>query len=297
MSQSKLPNFIIFGSTKSGSTSLCNYLVQHPDIFISKKKEPNFFLYDEGSIITNKKGKTTVYTIDWYKYWFRKAQEKAIGEASVSYIANEQAPIRIKSRLPDVKLIALLRDPVSRVYSHYLFNQRNNKHEGEKSLLKVIEADQKQGYPEQYFEKGLYYYYLKKYFDIFDRQNIKLFLFEDFTSDPLKVVKDIFTFLNVDSSFVPVVGAKDAPSGIPKNQTIYNFIYKDNFLRKALRPIIRTLFPNREKRRTLWTNLISRNLSRPPLPSETRKVILEMYKPDIIKLQELIDRDLSKWLS
>ncbi|NES70078.1 MAG: hypothetical protein F6K24_35140, partial [Okeania sp. SIO2D1] len=88
---------------------------------------------------------------------------------------------------------------MSRVYYHYLFNQRNNKHEGEKSLLKAIEADQKQGYPEQYFEKGLYYYYLKKYFDIFDRQNIKLFLFEDFTSDPLKVVKDIFTFLNVDS--------------------------------------------------------------------------------------------------
>ncbi|NEP89823.1 MAG: hypothetical protein F6K18_25015 [Okeania sp. SIO2C2] len=70
-------------------------------------------------------------------------------------------------------------------------------------MLKAIEADQKQGYPEQYFEKGLYYYYLKKYFDIFDRQNTKLFLFEDFTSDPLKVVKDIFTFLNVDSSFVP----------------------------------------------------------------------------------------------
>ncbi|NET22333.1 MULTISPECIES: hypothetical protein [Okeania] len=60
---------------------------------------------------------------------------------------------------------------------------------------------------------------------------------------------------------------------------------------------MRTLFPNREKRRALWTNLISRNLSRPPLPSEMRKVIFEMYKPDIIKLQKLIDRDLSKWLS
>jgi len=297
MSQSQLPNFIIFGSTKSGSTSLCNYLLQHPDIFISEKKEPNFFLYDEGSTITNKNGRTTVYTIDWYKYWFRNAQEKAIGEASVSYIADEQAPIRIKSRLPNVKLIALLRDPVSRVYSHYLYNQRNKKEVGEVDLLKAIETDQKIGSPEKYFEKGLYYYYLKNYFEKFDSQNIKLFLFEDFTSDPIKVVKNIFTFLDVDSSFVPIVGAKDASSGIPKNKTIYNFIYKDNFLRKALRPIVRTLFPNREKRRTLWTNLINRSLSRPTLPSETRKILLEMYKPDIIQLQQLINRDLSKWLS
>ncbi len=296
MPEFPLPNFIIFGSMKSGSTSLCNYLNQHPDIFISKKKEPNFFLREKGSQITQN-GKTTVYTLDWYKYWFRNATQKAIGEASIAYLSNEKAPARIKSTLPNVKLIAILREPVSRLYSHYLFMVKANQEAHNVDLLKLIETDKKSDSPQRYFERGLYFHYLKNYYEIFDPQNIKIFLFEDFTSNPMKVVKDIFEFLEVDSDFTPVVGAKDAISGIPKNKAIYNFVYKKNWIKKALQPITRALLPNREKRRVLWTKLIEKNLSRPSLDPKTKEILSEMYKPDIIQLQELINRDLSNWLS
>ncbi len=298
MTQAKtqLPNFIIFGSTKSGSTSLCNYIVQHPDIFISRKKEPNFFLHDEGSPIVDSRKKMAAYTLDWYQYWFRKADEKAIGEASVSYLANEKAPMRIKSMIPDVKLIAILREPVSRAYSHYLFNKRNNREDAE-NLLSAITNDKKLGSPQKYFERGLYFHYLKNYFELFDNQNIKIFLFEDFTSNSLKVVQEVFTFLDVDNNFIPVLGAKDAASGIPRNRELYKFIHKDNSIKKALRPLVRMLFPEAQKRRTLWTQVVDMNLSRPPLDTDTKQVLSEMYKPDILQLQKLINRDLSKWFS
>lgn len=293
----RLPNFIIFGSNKSGSTSLCNYLIQHPDIFISKKKEPNFFMHDEGSTVKHPSGATTVYTLDWYKYLFRNAQEKAIGEASVSYIIDEEAPMRIKSRLPDVKLIALLREPVSRLYSQYLFNVRGNLEKPNTDILKLIQSPKSSDINPRYFERGLYFKYLQNYYQVFEQKQIRIYLFDEFVSDPMKVVKDIFEFLDVDTTFTPTVGAKDAPSGIPKNQTIYNFIYKDNLIKKLLRPITRTLFPDRNKRRSLWTSLIYNSLERPELDPKVRQTISEMYRSDIIQLQKLINRDLSKWLS
>lgn len=301
----QLPNFIIFGSTKSGSTSLCNYLIQHPDIFISKKKEPNFFLHDEGSTVTDASGQKIDYTLSWYSYWFRHAHQPAVGEASVSYLASETAPHRIKQMLPQVRLIAILREPVSRLYSHYWFEQRRtSKHQNAGSntsqssdILTALHNDRNQGSPLRYFEKGLYYRYLKRYFDLFERQQIRLFLFEDFTADPLGVSQEIFRFLEVDPSFVPVTGAKDAASGIPKNQRVYNFLYRDNPVRVALRPVIRTLLPNQEKRRALWTRLVNWNLSRPSMDEQTKQTLAEMYRSDVLKLQDLIDRDLSRWLA
>lgn len=293
----KLPNFIIFGSNKSGSTSLCNAIAQHPDVFISEKKEPNFFLYDEGSTRTKTNGKSLTYTFDWYQYWFKNATEAAIGEASVDYIADEKAPLRIKNRLPDVKLIALLREPVSRIYSQYLFHKRLGKEPEGISILDAIAADQKRSTPHKYFERGLYYQYLKIYFEVFGAENIKIFLFEDFTQNSLKVSQEVFEFIGVDRDFVPVLGAKDAASGIPKNKAFNEFILGDNDLRKAIRPIARAIFPNAEKRRVLWTRLLNSNLSRPAIDDNARQILADRYRDDVLALQDLIGRDLSKWLA
>ncbi|MEM1369061.1 MAG: sulfotransferase [Cyanobacteria bacterium P01_H01_bin.15] len=296
MKQPKLPNFIIFGTTKSGSTSLCNYIQQHPDVFVSERKEPNYFLYEEGSSDVNQKGEVTEYTLDWYKYWFRYADQKAIGEASVSYLADENAPARIKQTVPNVKLIAILREPVSRMYSHYLFFQRGKRMPDVGNLLEAFEYDQSQGSPYKLFEKGLYAQCLKRYFAQFDAEQFKIFLFEDFTSNPEQVTKDVFEFLGVDSDFEAVTTAKDASSGIPRNKSVYNFLYKDNPIKKILRPITRTVFPNAEKRRAVWTRLVSSSLSKPKLSAEIKEALREKYRPDILELQEMISRDLSKWL-
>ncbi|MEM1369060.1 MAG: sulfotransferase domain-containing protein [Cyanobacteria bacterium P01_H01_bin.15] len=296
MKQPKLPNFIIFGTTKSGSTSLCNYIQQHPDVFISERKEPNYFLHEEGTSAVNRKGEVTEYTLEWYKNWFRYANQKAIGEASVSYLGDETAPIRIKQTIPDVKLIAILREPVSRMYSHYLFAQRRGVIPDVGNLLKAFEYDQAHDSMFKFFEKGLYAHNLKSYFAQFDAEQIKLFLFEDFTSNPGQVTKDVFEFLEVDSNFEAMTTAKDASSGIPRNQSVYEFLYRDNPIKKILRPITRTVFPNAEKRRALWTRLVSSSLSKPQLSPKIKEALREKYRPDILELQEMIGRDLSKWL-
>lgn len=105
-----LPNFLIVGAARAGTTSLYYYLKQHPDVFMSPKKEIDFFDVDKNF----EKG------LDWYERYFEGyTGQKAIGEASPLYMYLEKVPKRIAKVIPDVKLIFILRNPVDRAYSHY----------------------------------------------------------------------------------------------------------------------------------------------------------------------------------
>jgi len=275
---------------------LCNYLLQHPSVFISKKKEPNFFLYDSGEDIDREKTNDVV-TLEQYHYWFRNATHfKAIGEGSVGYLSDEKAPYRIREIVPDVKLIMILRHPVERAYSHYLFNQRLDA-EAASEFLTAFQNDRtRKKSHHKYFERGLYHHYLKHYYEVFPKDRIKIYLFDDFKKNPQAVVRDVFKFLGVAEEFEADVRAKDAVSGVPRNKAIYDFIHGDNQLRKLLRPIFR-LFLSPQQRRLLWTKAIEASLKKPGLDREVKQMLQEEYRSDILQLQDLIEQDLSHWLA
>jgi len=121
-----LPTFLIIGAAKSGTTSLWHYLRQHPQIFLTRHKEPNFFILEglelppfsgpaAPEILYKKIYKYSVTDIDSYRTLFQEvSQEKAIGEASVPYLYFPQAADRIKKYIPDVKMIVVLRNPIDR---------------------------------------------------------------------------------------------------------------------------------------------------------------------------------------
>lgn len=207
-----LPDFIIIGAQKSGTTSLFNYLSQHPQVRPSFTKEVHFF--DGGkdpSIDTYAKG------IDWYRAHFplhaNKGHEVITGEASPLYLFNPYAPERIARDLPGVKLIALLRNPVHRAISHYYHEKRKNREplpildafDAEKNRIRSVLKQQ--NYKNlsyinyTYLKRGHYAEQLERYLNLFSRNRILILKSEDFFSQPTAILSRTCKFLGVDHTF------------------------------------------------------------------------------------------------
>nr|MDJ0649638.1 sulfotransferase [Xenococcaceae cyanobacterium MO_188.B19] len=184
-----MPNFLIIGAAKAGTTSLYNYLKEHPQIYMSPVKEPRFFyLMNEkldfrGPGDENILNSSTSDLEDYSTLFQGVSNEIAIGEASSMYLYHPKTPKRIKSYVPDVKMITILRDPVERAYSHFLMNVKN----GLEPLTDFVQVLQEEeirirsnwGSNWHHKARGFYYSQVKRYFDIFDRSQIKIYLYED----------------------------------------------------------------------------------------------------------------------
>jgi hypothetical protein len=290
-----MPNFLIIGAMKSGTTALYYYLEQHPQIYMSPVKEPNFFC--SGGEQSSPSGSST--RIEAYQYLFKGvSDERAIGEASHCYLYEPQAAARIQQHLPNAKLVAILRNPVDRAYSHFLHMVRNGS-EPLTDFAKAIQEEKIGAYDERSFQdyigRGLFYGQLKRYFDMFDRAQIKVYIYEDLNNAPLDTLRDIFRFLGVDDSFVPDISLRRNVSGYAKYKTVDKFLTKPSVIKE----ILKIYLPARLRWRLskVFDDLKTRNLVQPPpLQPEVRRQLVEVYREDILRLQELIHRDLSKWL-
>jgi len=157
------PNFFIVGVAKAGTTSLSEWLKQHPQIYIPAIKEPHYFASDLVDPIV----RNVVRTKEDYLALFAKARNyKARGEASTSYFTHwKQVPERIKATIPDARIIILLRDPIERAYSSYLMLVRQGYEN-----LPFVEAVRSGRFSSWY--RVTYTQPLKKYIEVFGRENI-----------------------------------------------------------------------------------------------------------------------------
>jgi hypothetical protein len=296
-----MPNFLLVGAAKSGTTSLYHYLQQHPEIYMSPIKEPLFFAFvgREGLDIESTKTQDVPITRlkDYQALFADVVDEKAIGEASTGYFHSSRAAENIRRHIPDVKLIAVLRDPVERAYSTYLMAVRA----GIESL-DVAEAFQASvrdphvpltgRFERRYLRVGFYYTHLKRYYDRFSPEQIRVSLYEDFKSDPVGLMKGIFEFLDVDRAFVPDTSQRHNISLAPRNRAWHRFLTESNIIKKALKPFIPSGW-----RENLVQSLKDRNLGTPPeMPAELRHECIELYREEINNLEVLLQRDLSHWL-
>ena len=306
----QLPNFLIIGAAKCGTTALYDYLDQHPQIYMSPFKEPKFFALEgekldfRGPAAEWGINRAQYTDIEAYRDLFKDASgERARGEASTLYLYSPKAPGRINHYVPNVKLVAVLRNPVERAYSAYLHMVRDSREPlGDfAQALRVEEARIAENWAPVYHYKhrGFYYAQLKRYFDAFDRDRIRVYLYEDLRSDPAGMVQDIFRFLEVDDSFAPDVSARHNVSGIPKSETlqaVYLLLRRPNALRSVLRPLLPAKVRSKVRSRAL-SSIRKRNVARAPRMSpEVRAELTEAYRGDILKLEELLQRDLSGWL-
>jgi hypothetical protein len=268
---------------------------------MSPIKEPKFFAF-EGMILDfrgprdENLNRGTITEIEAYRALFRDvSKELAIGEASPIYMYNYRAPERIKHYIPNMKIIAILRNPAERAYSSFIGLIRD----GREPLSDFAEALREEetrtsnnwSFFWHYKQRGFYYVQLKRYFDLFKREQIKIYLHEDFRDHPLVVLRDIFRFLDVDDNFAPDVSLKHNVSGIPRNRALHILLAKPNSIKSVLARAIPQGLRSR-----IRLGLIHRNLVKTPLRSNMRKQLVQDYREDILRLQDLIQRDLSRWL-
>lgn len=296
-----LPNFLIIGAAKSGTTALYYYLNQHPEIYMSPLKEPRFFAFENEALHPDHPiHRKTITNFESYTALFDGVlNEKAIGEASPAYLVEPKAPERIQDYIPDAKLIAILRNPAERAHSHFLHLIKYN-HEPCHDFMQALENIDEicignWVVRRDYLQFGFYYAQLKRYYEKFNRNQIKVFLFEDLQSDSLALLQTIFSFLEIDESFTPNVSVKHSVSGIPKYRTLYNLLSKPNLFKALITPLLKPFFPQ-HVRESLRMSLINRNLHKPQLHLEVQSQLTKLYREDILNLQELIQRDLSRWL-
>ena len=197
------PNFLVLGAARSGTTLLHSYLLQHPEIYLPKSKqpEPHFFLksehYQKGS--------------EWYheRYFSAVNDEKAIGEISTSYLFGENVAGRIASYNPLLKFIVVLREPKQRAYSNYWHSFKNGFEEipfdeairNEQDRLLGLDEKLKEIAPYAYVGRSLYFEQLERYLNYFDPSQFYVFLFEHFINNPKKYLNEICRFLAVNDNF------------------------------------------------------------------------------------------------
>ncbi len=297
-----MPNFLIIGAAKAGTTSLHHYLRQHPQIYMSPEKELRFFALEGEKLDFRGPGdqkalRFSITDIEAYRRQFEGvSDERAIGESSPLYIYSPKAPGRIAHYIPDAKLIAVLRDPVERAYSCFLQLVRHGREplDDFSHALREEKARIRRNYEPgwHYREGGFYYAQLSRYFELFDRERIRVYLYEDWKADPVDVLRDVFGFLGVDEGFVPDMSVRHNVSGVPRNKTLNALLTKPNPIKSSIKPFIPARLRN-----LAWTNLKRRNLREPPpLSPEVRQQLIGTYREDLLKLQTLIGRDLSRWL-
>jgi hypothetical protein len=294
-----MPNFFIIGAQKAGTTSLYHYLNQHPQIYMSPRKEPHFFEGMHSEFYRPGLRTLPVTNLEDYQALFESvSDEKAIGEASASYLYSLRAPALIKRSIPHAKLITVLRHPADRAYSNFVHLVQIGR-EPLVSFVEALQAEERRirenwGPLWHYKQKGFYYAQVKRYFDTFGREQVKIYLYDDLRGSPLSMLRDIFRFLDVDENFAPDLSIEHNTAGVPRNKSIYDMATRLASRNPALKGAILERFLPAGPRRYIKNKIF---VKPPPIPTEVRRQLTCSYREDILKLQELIGRDLSPWLN
>lgn len=185
-----LPNFLVIGAQKAGTTSLCRLLNQHPDVYVSRNKEPMFFSHDSNY----------ARGMAWYEDFFSRAgKAAAVGEGSTSYAAlclHPLCPQRVAQHLPDARLVYMTRHPVERAVSawiHYMHEDRPMPRDVDRAIREV----------EQLLGLSRYMVHVEAYEHHYPSDRMHVLFFEDFCRDPVGEIQRCLRFLGVDDSFRP----------------------------------------------------------------------------------------------
>ena len=276
-------NTFIVGAPKTGTTSLYYYLNQHTNVCMSSIKEPNFFSAKEVNSLFYKS--QIVDDINEYHKLFSQNKKQIIGEASVSYLFFNEVPNRIYKYNPKAKIIILLRNPIERALSHYLMDFRLGFcSENFEDIIAQPEIFPQ--YYQQYLELGNYFLQLKRYKNVFNENQLSIVFYDDLKSDSQKVMKNIFSFLEIEFQDLDysIQNSFLSPSNIFVSE-----LYKFNSLRK----IVKSLFP--EPFLSLVKSIFFSNNSKPTFSDSIIKQLNVYYKSDIVELEKLLNKDLSKW--
>jgi len=301
------PNFLIIGAGKSGTTSLDFYLEQHPEVFMSPVKEPNFYGYElhQETDFSSAPDELAYYQqsvtdkASYLQLFSEVESEKAVGEISNTYLYHKNACTRIKKYIPEAKLIAIFRQPAERLYSRYLHLARDNRLPTE-NFADCLDKSTIWWQRNDLVKEGFYYRHLSKFYDEFPKDQIKVFLYDDLKNDTAGLMREIFEFLGVDPGFSPDTSVKYNSSGFVKSKNYDKVFGYNGLIRQTAKKLVpgriyQTLRRNPVAQKAL-TKVREKNLHKPKLSPELKREVTNIYREDIEKLSALVEKDLSHWL-
>lgn len=274
----RLPNFLIVGAAKSGTTSLAHYLRPHPQVFMAAAKELHFF--DEHYA----KG------LDWYREHFAGAQDAtAVGEATPVYMYDAAAVARMAAALPDARLIAVLRDPVDRAYSHYWMNRRQGREPLTFADAIAAEPERLAAGPEPrshfaYVDRSRYLGQLRRLAEHFSREQVHVVLFDDLApATRAASYAEVCRFLDI---------AEDARPATLDRTFNESVAFRSLAVRRLTHRMGRAGLRRSSK---LIGRLNARRTSYPPLPERDRVRVAALFEEENRALAAWLERDLASW--
>jgi hypothetical protein len=311
------PNFFLVGAPKAGTTSLYYYLRQHPDIYMSPIKEPRFFSLEARPVnfepgyqmqVLRQAEKVREYlqgpmdgicpsgiVCNWPDYlqlFAAATKERAVGEASASYLWSKTAAAAIARRIPRARILMVLRSPAERAFSQYM-NAVSSGYVCQ-SFQDYVRACLRHsgkgiGIYEPFLEIGFYADQVQRYIDHFPREQIGIWYYEDIKTRPREFMREIFQFLKIDNTFAPDTSMRYLEPRFPRIATPNKLLRRTRLLQ-----ISRSLVP------TAIKPMMQRALYRPTgsvrMAEEDKALMLDFYRNDIHRLEVMLSRDLSLWL-
>lgn len=273
---SRLPNFLYLGPDKSGSTWLFEVLHAHPDCCVPACKDIYFFdeQYERG--------------MDWYQSFFAECPDSAvaIGELSHGYLFSSEAVDRIYNDLPDVKLMASLRDPVERCFSHYLYLVSSG-------LVKTSFEETVEVRP-GVVRSSLYSEPVGRFLDRFGKERFKVLFFDDLKRDPKKYAEEVYDFLGLQFNNDFEYGKKVRAARKPRSFLAAR-VAKLGALTARKMGMAQTVG---KIKRSRLANVLYKNYQqgeKPVINPDTRAKLIKKFEPDIAALESMLDVDLSDW--
>lgn len=302
--QPVLPNFLIAGAAKCGTTSLYHYLKQHPEVFMCTPKEPKFLVGFAGNRAIgpgdDRVVRSAIGTFDEYCRLFEKgAGRKAVGEASVSTLFHFDISIpNIQRYLGDPRIIIILRDPVDSLYSTYNFLVREGRERASfPEALRLEEQRKRKGYGWiwLYRETRLYSRQVRAFQANFTR--VLILLYDDLKRDTAGVIRSVCAFLDIDPAVPLDTKYIHNVSGIPRSDLLNALFVKPKELHVLVRTIAHFLVGEARWIR-FRDRLRSSVMEKPqPMPREIERELRSYFREDVLKLQEFISMDLGAWLA
>jgi Sulfotransferase domain len=271
----RLPTFLVIGAMRSGTTTLARSLGGHPEVFIPPEKEIHYFDQNFDK------------PIDWYRGWFEAADGlPAVGEATATYMYERDAPERMAGVVPDARLVAILRNPIDRAYSHY-WHERNLRRET-LSFREALSAEPERTATAEvlprlrfaYLDRSRYLPQLQRVCAHFPRERVHVLILEDFQRDPSTHYGRLCRFLGVVDTFSP-----------PDLGRVFNRYasYRSARLRAWTRRL------PWEPARRLVGRLNIRGFEYPPMDADLRRELRSKFAEDNAALAEWLGHDLSVW--
>ncbi|MBE9167809.1 sulfotransferase [Pleurocapsales cyanobacterium LEGE 06147] len=302
----KMPNLFIVGQPKSGSTALHQFLGQHPEIYMSNIKAPHFFCKDfhrESDEYHRMKLYFDYRDKESYLQLFAKANsEKILGESSDHYLYSEVAAEEIFQFNPEAKIIIMLREPVSFLGSlHNHFVKVTN--EVEEDFTKALALEEYRIKGEcisprimcpswaYYSQRITYYEQVKRYYKVFDPDQIKIIIYEEYRKNNARIYREILEFLGVDPEFTPQYDRMNVSKEVRFKQL--NHLVNNQIIKNTTKTLFSQEF-NDWVREEIVARFLWKEVTKPPAPIEIKQELMQKFKPEVLKISDLIGVNLEK---